>query len=151
MLLTRCDVIIPVLRRCVANHCLINRADLCGHVRQQVRASTYNRPTFNFGVEYRCKGLEGDAGLVSRFDGASVDKTYKAFGRRCIRKTGEGFGTIVTAHLRQTSSATKLVSCTVDCGSTVLLVLLSVMRRMCHGSRRAVRETTCSVRRRRIS
>lgn len=34
---------------------------------------------------------------------------------------------------------------TVDCGSTLLLVPLSVMRRMCHGSRRAVRETTCNV------
>jgi hypothetical protein len=56
VLLTRCDVIIREFRRCVANHCLLNPADLCGHVRQQVRVSTYNRPTFNFGLVYRWKG-----------------------------------------------------------------------------------------------
>jgi hypothetical protein len=53
------DVMFRRFCRRVANHCLTSRADLCSHVRQQVRTSTWIRPTFNFGDVYRWQGLEG--------------------------------------------------------------------------------------------
>lgn len=74
--------------------------------------------------------------LSTRHTTRSVDDFYETL--------EEGFGTIVAARLHQTSPATQARSRTVDCGSTLLLVLPSVMRRMCHGWRRAVRETTCN-------
>jgi hypothetical protein len=79
MSLTRCDVIIRRFRCCVANHCLMNPADLCGHVRQQVRASTFTSTHIQF------RTWEGLVRVYWasfwEFMVFPVDKTCKVLGR----------------------------------------------------------------------
>ena len=82
MSLTRCDVIIRRFRCCVANHCLMNPADLCGHVRQQVRASTFTSTHIQFRTCIQMEGLgRVILGSCRTFMVLHVNKTYHPFGR----------------------------------------------------------------------
>ena len=100
MLLTRCDVIIREFRRCVANHYLMNPADLCGHVRQQVRASTSTSTHIQFRTWVQIEGLVRVylalvrslwCFLSTRHPKCSVDEIYETLERVSVLLSQHAF------------------------------------------------------------